>query len=40
MIVSKAMDVEIFPNLFSITFVDMRDYFKKFSDLIFKTKIK
>lgn len=34
MIISKAMDVEIFPNLFSITFVDMQDYFQMFADCI------
>lgn len=27
-----AMDVEIFPNLFSITFVDLNDYLKTFAD--------
>ena len=32
MIISKACDVEIFPNLFSIIFVDMKDYFNKFAD--------
>lgn len=32
MIISKAYDVEIFPNLFSIIFVDMKDYFNKFAD--------
>lgn len=34
MIISKAMDVEIFINLFSITFVDMKDYFQKFADCV------
>lgn len=34
MIISKCMDVEIFPNLFSVTFVDLRDYFVKFNDCI------
>lgn len=34
MIVSKCMDVEIFPNLFSVTFVDLRDYLAKFADCI------
>ena len=32
MIVSKAFDVEIFPNLFSVTFVDVKDYLQKFAD--------
>lgn len=34
MIISKCMDVEIFPNLFSVTFVDLRDYLTKFADCI------
>lgn len=34
MIISKGMDVEIFVNLFSITFIDMKDYFNKFADCI------
>ena len=34
MIISKGMDVEIFVNLFSVTFVDMKDYFKKFADCV------
>ena len=34
MFISKGMDVEIFPNLFSITFVDLRDYFNKFADCV------
>lgn len=34
MIISKGMDVEIFVNLFSITFVDMKDYFQKFADCV------
>lgn len=34
MIISKGMDVEIFVNLFSITFIDMKDYFKKFADCV------
>lgn len=34
MIVSKCMDVEIFPNLFSVTFVDLRDYLTKFADCV------
>jgi len=32
MIKSYAMDVEIFPNLFSVTFVDVQDYMKTFAD--------
>lgn len=34
MIISKAMDVESFVNLFSVTFVDMKDYFQKFADCV------
>ncbi len=34
MIISKGMDVEIFINLFSITFIDMKDYFDKFADCV------
>ena len=34
MIISKAMDVEIFVNLFSVTFVDLTDYLKIFSDCV------
>jgi hypothetical protein len=34
MIISKAMDVEIFPNLFSVTFVDLKDYLTKFADCV------
>ena len=34
MIISKGMDVEIFVNLFSVTFVDMKDYFQKFADCV------
>lgn len=34
MIISKAVDVEIFINLFSITFVDLQDYLKVFSDCV------
>ena len=36
MIISKAMDVEIFPNLFSVTFVDLKDYLAKFADCVNK----
>lgn len=32
MIHSLATDVEVFPNMFSITFVDMKDYLEKFAD--------
>ena len=28
------MDIEVFPNLFSITFVDIRDYLNKFKDCV------
>ena len=34
MIISKAVDVEVFINVFSITFVDMKDYLQKFADCI------
>lgn len=34
MIISKAYDVEIFPNLFSITFVDLKDYLNTFKDCV------
>lgn len=34
MIISKAFDVEIFVNLFSVIFVDIKDYLNKFSDCI------
>ena len=34
MIISKGADVEIFVNLFSITFVDIKDYLQKFSDCV------
>lgn len=34
MINSQAMDVEVFPNLFSITFIDIRDYLNKFKDCV------
>ena len=34
MIIPKGMDVEIFPNLFSVTFVDLLDYLQKFSDCV------
>ena len=34
MIISKSVDVEIFPNLFSITFVDLKDYLAAFVDCV------
>lgn len=34
MIISKCTDVEIFPNLFSITFVDLKDYLNTFRDCV------
>lgn len=34
MIISKACDCEIFPNLFSITFVDLKDYLNTFRDCV------
>ena len=36
MIISKCMDVEIFPNLFSVTFVDLKDYLNTFRDCVDK----
>lgn len=36
MIYSWGYDVECFPNMFSITFVNMKDYFDKFSDCVDK----
>lgn len=34
MIISQSMDVEVFPNLFSITFADLHDYLNTFSDCV------
>lgn len=34
MIVSKCMDVESFVNLFSIVFIDLKDYLQKFADCV------
>ena len=34
MIISKAMDVECFINMFSVIFVDMKDYLAKFADCV------
>lgn len=34
MIITKAVDIEIFPNLFSVTFVDMQSYFNVFRDCV------
>ena len=34
MIISKVCDCEIFPNLFSITFVDLKDYLNTFRDCV------
>ena len=34
MIKSFGMDVECFVNLFSITFVDLKDYLKHFEDCV------
>lgn len=34
MIVSKCMDIEVFPNLFSVTFVDLKDYLNTFRDCV------
>lgn len=32
MIVTKAFDVEVFPNMFSVIFIDLKDYLDKFTD--------
>lgn len=34
MIISKAFDVEVFHNLFSVSFVDIKSYFETFSDCV------
>lgn len=34
MIISKCVDCEIFPNLFSVTFVDLKDYLHTFRDCV------
>ena len=34
MIKSWGMDVEVFPNMFSITFVNMQQYMKTFADCV------
>lgn len=34
MIISKCMDIEVFPNLFSVTFVDLKDYLNTFRDCV------
>lgn len=34
MINSQCVDVEIFPNFFSITFIDLKDYLEKFKDCV------
>lgn len=34
MIISEAVDIECFINLFSVTFVNLKDYLQKFSDCI------
>ena len=34
MIISKGMDVECFINLFSVTFIDLKDYLNTFSDCV------
>ena len=36
MIISKSVDIEIFPNLFSITFVDLKSYLDTFRDCVDK----
>ena len=34
MIISEAFDVECFINLFSVIFVDLKDYLQKFADCV------
>lgn len=34
MVITKAVDIEIFPNLFSVTFIDMQSYFATFKDCV------
>ena len=34
MIISKSVDIEIFPNLFSVTFVDLKSYLNTFRDCV------
>ena len=34
MIISQSVDIEIFPNLFSVTFVDLKDYLNTFRDCV------
>lgn len=34
MIISNSVDIEIFPNLFSVTFVDLKDYLNTFKDCV------
>ena len=34
MIISKSVDIEIFPNLFSVTFVDLKSYLDTFRDCV------
>ena len=36
MIISKSVDIEIFPNLFSVTFVDLKSYLNTFRDCVDK----
>ena len=36
MIISKSVDIEIFPNLFSVTFVDLKSYLYTFRDCVDK----
>ena len=36
MIISKCMDIEVFPNLFSVTFVDLKSYLDTFRDCVDK----
>ena len=36
MIISKSVDIEIFPNLFSVTFVDLKSYLDTFRDCVDK----
>ena len=34
MIISQSVDIEIFPNLFSVTFIDLKDYLNTFRDCV------
>ena len=36
MIISKGVDIEIFPNLFSVTFISLKSYLDTFRDCVDK----